>query len=73
MQETCRTAANAELDYGDPADHPRLREVLAGYLRRVRAADTSPGQLITCSGRAQGLWALALSVLSGNVLGTIRA
>jgi GntR family transcriptional regulator/MocR family aminotransferase len=67
VQEACRSAANAELDYGDPAGHPRLREVLAGYLRRVRAADTSPGQLITCSGMAQGL-GLVLGVLAGHGL-----
>jgi GntR family transcriptional regulator/MocR family aminotransferase len=33
----CRAAPNAEFDYGDPQGSLRLREVLASYLRRVRA------------------------------------
>jgi GntR family transcriptional regulator / MocR family aminotransferase len=65
VREACRTALNAELDYGDPAGHPRLREVLAAYLRRVRAADTGPGQVIVCSGMAQGL-GLVLHALAGQ-------
>ena len=48
-----------------PAGHPRLREVLAAYLRRVRAADTSAGQVIICSGMAQGL-GLVLRALAGQ-------
>jgi GntR family transcriptional regulator / MocR family aminotransferase len=65
VREACRTAPNAELDYGDPAGHPRLRQVLAAYLRRVRAADTGPGQVIICSGMAQGL-GLVLHALAGQ-------
>ena len=38
MREACREVATAELDYGDPRGSAALREVLAGYLRRVRAA-----------------------------------
>ena len=40
MREACRTVAVADLDYGDPRGDPRLREVLAGYAGRVRAAVT---------------------------------
>jgi GntR family transcriptional regulator / MocR family aminotransferase len=53
--DACRIAPNTEFDYGDPAGSPHLREVLAAYLRRVRAADSSADQLIICSGMAQGL------------------
>jgi GntR family transcriptional regulator/MocR family aminotransferase len=55
VREACRTAPNAELDYGDPAGNMRLRQVLAAYLRRVRAADAGADQVIVCSGMAQGL------------------
>jgi GntR family transcriptional regulator/MocR family aminotransferase len=55
VREACRITPNRELGYGDPAGHPKLREVLSAYLRRVRAADTSASQLIVCSGMAQGL------------------
>ncbi len=55
MREACTSAANADLDYGDPRGTAVLRDVLAGYLRRVRAADADPGRLIACTGFAQGL------------------
>jgi GntR family transcriptional regulator/MocR family aminotransferase len=67
VREACRTAGNSELGYGDPAGSPRLREVLAGYLRRVRALDTAAGHVIVCSGMAQGL-GLVLRVLAGQGL-----
>ena len=53
-----------------PRGNPRLREVLAAYLRRVRAADTSAGQLIICSGMAQGL-GLVLRALAGQGLSLV--
>ncbi|NUW43564.1 aminotransferase-like domain-containing protein [Nonomuraea rhodomycinica] len=51
------------LDYGDPAGIPELREELAGYLRRVRAADVDPANLVIVGGVAQGL-SLVLHVLA---------
>ncbi|TMR23910.1 PLP-dependent aminotransferase family protein [Nonomuraea turkmeniaca] len=50
-------------DYGDPGGVPELREELAGYLRRVRAADVRPENLVIVGGVAQGL-SLVLHVLS---------
>jgi GntR family transcriptional regulator/MocR family aminotransferase len=55
VREACTSAANADLDYGDPRGSLVLREVLAGYLRRVRAADADAARLIACTGFAQGL------------------
>jgi len=63
MREACREVATADLDYGDPRGSRALREVLAGYLRRVRAAAVVPDDLIVCTGFAQGL-NLVLEVLS---------
>ena len=34
VAQVCRTAPNAAFDYGPPNGDPRLREVLAAYLRR---------------------------------------
>ncbi len=65
VREACRTAPNSEFDYGDPAGNPRLRDVLAAYLRRVRAADTTAGQIVVCSGMAQSL-ALILRALASR-------
>jgi GntR family transcriptional regulator / MocR family aminotransferase len=63
MREACREVATADLDYGDPRGSGALREVVAGYLRRVRAAAAGPENLIVCTGFAQGL-NLVLQVLS---------
>jgi GntR family transcriptional regulator / MocR family aminotransferase len=54
-REACASAAMADFDYGDPRGSARLREVLAGYLRRVRAADADSGRLVVSTGFAQGV------------------
>ncbi|WP_030796117.1 PLP-dependent aminotransferase family protein [Streptomyces sp. NRRL S-337] len=63
MREAGRTLPTAALDYGDPRGSAVLRDVLAGYLRRVRAAAAAPERLVICSGYAQGL-DLALRALA---------
>jgi GntR family transcriptional regulator/MocR family aminotransferase len=55
VREACRTLPTAALDYGDPRGSPVLRHVLAGYLRRVRAAAADPETTVICTGFAQGL------------------
>jgi GntR family transcriptional regulator/MocR family aminotransferase len=55
--------ANLDLDYGDPHGSAVLRGVLAGYLRRVRAAAAEPAQMIVTTGFAQGV-VLALRALA---------
>ena len=42
LREACRTAPTAAFGYDDPRGNPRLREVLAAYLRRVRGAAADP-------------------------------
>jgi GntR family transcriptional regulator/MocR family aminotransferase len=63
VREACRDVPNADLHYGDPRGNLTLRRVLAGYLRRVRAAVADPGDIVVCTGFAQGL-GLVLRVLS---------
>ena len=70
MREACQSVATAELDYGDPRGSAALREVLAGYLRRVRAAAASPEDLVVCTGFAQGL-NLVLQVLGQLGVGRV--
>jgi GntR family transcriptional regulator / MocR family aminotransferase len=67
VREACRAAPNTELGYGDAAGNPHLREILAAYLRRVRAADATASQVIICSGMAQGL-GLVLRALASDGL-----
>ncbi|HWH01166.1 MAG TPA: PLP-dependent aminotransferase family protein [Pilimelia sp.] len=58
-ERALRTAADADLDYGDPVGVPRLRAELAGYLGRVRAARTTPDRIVVTTGAAQGFVLLA--------------
>ena len=55
VRQACGEVASADLGYGDPRGSAALREVLAGYLRRVRAAAADPGQMIISTGCAQGI------------------
>ncbi|WP_406473137.1 PLP-dependent aminotransferase family protein [Streptomyces sp. NBC_01615] len=63
LREAGRAMPTTELDYGDPHGSSALREVIAGYLRRVRAAAADPERIVVCSGYAQGL-GLALRSLA---------
>jgi GntR family transcriptional regulator/MocR family aminotransferase len=63
LRDAARTAPNAAFDYGDPRGSAALREVLAAYLRRVRAAAADPEHIVICTGCAQGL-GLTLRVLA---------
>ncbi len=55
VKQACAQAADVDLGYGDPHGSPVLREVLAGYLRRVRAAAASPARMVISTGFAQGI------------------
>ncbi|MFD8542334.1 PLP-dependent aminotransferase family protein [Streptomyces sp. NPDC059649] len=70
LREAGRTLPTAELDYGDPRGSAVLRDVLAAYLRRVRAAAAAPERLVICSGYAQGL-DLALRALARAGIRTV--
>ncbi len=65
LREACRSAPTTSFGYDDPRGSPVLREVLAAYLRRVRAAAADPERIVICAGFAQGL-ALALRALAGS-------
>lgn len=54
-REACSTVATSDLDYGDPRGSAVLRQVVAGYLRRVRAAAAEPERMVVSTGFAQGL------------------
>ncbi|MEV4102231.1 PLP-dependent aminotransferase family protein [Nonomuraea sp. NPDC049649] len=63
LRHVLATAPGDALDYGDPGGVPELREELAGYLSRVRAADVRPDHVVVTGGVAQGL-SLVLRVLA---------
>ncbi|HET7015012.1 MAG TPA: PLP-dependent aminotransferase family protein [Streptosporangiaceae bacterium] len=66
VKQACTQATNADLGYSDPRGSQVLREVLGGYLRRVRAAAATPERMIISTGVAQGL-NLVLRALAGGV------
>ncbi|MFJ7215881.1 PLP-dependent aminotransferase family protein [Amycolatopsis sp. NPDC098790] len=70
VREACRTAPNSAFDYGDPAGARHLREVLAAYLRRVRAVVATADRLVVCTGMAQAL-GLVLRALAAGGIGSI--
>ena len=70
MQQACRTIAAPDFGYGDPRGDAELRKVLAGYLRRVRAAAADADSLVICTGFAQGL-SLVLRVLAEHGVRTV--
>jgi GntR family transcriptional regulator/MocR family aminotransferase len=53
--EAGRGMPTAALGYGDARGSRELREVLAAYMRRVRAAAADPERMVVCSGFAQGI------------------
>ena len=69
-REAARTMPTAALDYGDPLGSTVLREVLAGYLRRVRSAAAEVENIVVCNGYAQGL-SLALRALAESGVRTV--
>ena len=54
LRSVAGTLPYAELGYPDPAGHPRLRQVLAGYLARVRGAAVDPARVTVCRGVTDG-------------------
>jgi GntR family transcriptional regulator/MocR family aminotransferase len=67
LRESCKRATALELGYGDPQGSPLLREVLAAYLRRVRAAVADPAHIVVCAGFAQGLNLILRALARGGV------
>jgi len=67
QRELSRHAPTAAFDYADPRGSQHFREVLAGYLRRVRAAAADPEHIVTCTGFAQGLNLVLRVLLRGGV------
>jgi GntR family transcriptional regulator / MocR family aminotransferase len=70
LREACRTATPTDLGYGDPAGSEHVRQVLAGYLRRVRGTVAVPEQIVICAGFGQGI-NLVLQTLANAGVGRV--
>jgi len=55
IRDSCRDATPVQLGYGDPRGTDALRQVLAGYLRRVRGAVADAERIVISGGFAQGV------------------
>jgi GntR family transcriptional regulator/MocR family aminotransferase len=62
-----REAPDAALAYPDPRGAPELRQVLADYLRRVRAVAADPQRTVICSGFREAL-SLLVQTLDGPTI-----
>ena len=66
-RQACGSVASADLGYGDPRGSAGLRAVVAGYLRRVRAAAAEPERVIVSTGFAQGLSLVLRALVQAGV------
>ena len=71
VRQACGAVASADLGYGDPRGTAVLRDVLAGYLRRVRAAAADPARMIVSTGFAQGLNLVLRALASQAGVGSV--
>jgi GntR family transcriptional regulator/MocR family aminotransferase len=67
IREACRRAPNQAFDYGPPEGDPDVRQVVAAYLRRVRAVDATADDLLICGGLAQGLAVVARALAETGI------
>ncbi|MDF5754732.1 PLP-dependent aminotransferase family protein [Spongiactinospora sp. TRM90649] len=71
LRHALATMPNEAFDYPDPGGVPELRRELAAYLRRVRAADAEPEDVIVAGGVAQGL-SMVVRLLANDAGGHVR-
>lgn len=57
----------ADLGYVDPQGHPRLRSVLAGYLRRSRDAVADPADVTVCASVTVGVSRVCRALASSGI------
>lgn len=60
------SARAAPATYADPRGEPELREAIADYVRRARAVDCGPQNVIVTSGTQQGLYMTGRVLLSAG-------
>jgi len=59
-----RSMQAADMFYGDPAGHPRLRQALAAYLSVSRGVACAPGQVFVTAGQRASLALVAHTLLA---------
>ncbi|WP_219414752.1 MocR-like pyridoxine biosynthesis transcription factor PdxR [Pseudonocardia nigra] len=67
METALRELPDAELGYGDPRGHPRLRAALAAYLGRTRAVVAPVDRIVVTAGFAQATRLVAETLAAQGV------
>ena len=67
MEVAMADLTDADLGYGDPRGHPRLRSALAAYLGRTRAVVAPVDQIVVTSGYAQAIRLIAEALVRHGV------
>jgi GntR family transcriptional regulator/MocR family aminotransferase len=67
METAMAGLPDADLGYGDPRGHPRLRRALAAYLGRTRAVVAPVDQIVVTSGYAQAIRLIAETLVRHGV------
>jgi GntR family transcriptional regulator/MocR family aminotransferase len=69
LETAMRSLPDAELGYGDPRGHPRLRRALAAYLGRTRAVVAPLDRIVVTGGFAQAARVIAETLVRHDVRG----
>lgn len=67
METAMAELSDADLGYGDPRGHPRLRQALAAYLGRTRAVVAPVDQIVVTGGFAQAARLIAEALVRHDV------
>jgi GntR family transcriptional regulator/MocR family aminotransferase len=67
LETAMRSLPDAELGYGDPRGHPRLRHALAAYLGRTRAVVAPVDRIVVAGGFAQAARVIAEALVRHDV------
>lgn len=67
METALAELPDADLGYGDPRGHPRLRRALAAYLGRTRAVVAPVDQIVVTAGFAQAIRLIAEALLGHGI------
>lgn len=67
METALAELSDADLGYGDPRGHPRLRQALAAYLGRTRAVVAPVDQIVVTGGFAQAIRLVAEALAMHHV------
>ncbi|HUG86656.1 MAG TPA: PLP-dependent aminotransferase family protein [Euzebya sp.] len=67
LETAMSEVTDADLGYGDPRGHPRLRRALAAYLGRTRAVVAPVDQIVVTAGFAQAIRLIAEALVRHGV------